>query len=40
VNDNFDVIPKLLYLEAMNGTTAGEDLFERLSSTLERLELS
>jgi hypothetical protein len=35
-NDKFDVITALLYMEAMKRTTTDEDLYERVSTALER----
>jgi hypothetical protein len=40
VNDKFDVITELLSVEAMKSTTTVEDLYEKLSTTLERRKLS
>jgi hypothetical protein len=40
VNDKFDVITALLYMEAMKGTATGEDLYERPSTALEQQNLS
>ncbi|KAK0148944.1 General transcription factor II-I repeat domain-containing protein 2 [Merluccius polli] len=40
ITEDFDVREDLLSLEAMHGTTRGEDLFEKLVSALQKFELS
>jgi hypothetical protein len=40
MNDKFDVITELFAMEAVKSTATGEDLYESLSTTFERLKLS
>jgi hypothetical protein len=39
VNDKFDVITALVYMEALKGTANGEDLYEKMSTPLEKHKL-
>jgi hypothetical protein len=34
--NKFDAVSELLCTEAMKGTTIGEDMYERVSATLEK----
>ena len=40
ITAEFDTREELLSLEAMHGTTTGEDLFQRLVSSMEKIQLT
>lgn len=39
INDNFEITEEFLTMESLEGTTGGDDLYERLSGVIERLKL-